>query len=352
MRFGFFLPLSGSLAGLQNVTSAGIAAEELGYDSVWVQDRSMTQTRENYLNHLVCGSVEDIDKNGNPDFFEPLTTLSALAALTNKIRIGTSVLQLPLYNPILLAKQAANIDALSHGRMDLGVGIGTGIGYARKGFENIHFPFGKRGAIFDEYVTVLRQLWYSKGPSSFKGKYVEFTNLELFPKPKGLRLLLGSGAAEKGLRRILDFADGVIFPYRNPDESRRNVTKIQEGLFACGRGKKEVEIGQTIYCSLGKSSEEARALLYPTISARSKGFSGKAMSTDDKSSGVARSLSAEDFFEMSLAGKPAEVVRQVERFEKAGVNHLVMIFVFRGKDINSLLETMTLFAREVIPSFG
>lgn len=351
LRFGFFLPLSGALAKIQNVTNAARAAEELGYDSLWVQDRSLTQTRENYLNHLVCGSVEDIDRSGNPDFFEPLTTLSALAAITNKIRLGTSVLQLPLYNPILLAKQAANIDALSQGRMNLGVGIGTGISYARRGFDNLHFPFGRRGAIFDEYVTALRQLWHSNSPTTFKGKYVEFTNLELFPKPEGLRLLLGSGVGEKGLKRVLDFADGIILPYRNPDLSGQSVMKIREGLQVRGRSEDEIDIGQTVYCSIGKSTDEAKARLYPTISARSRGFSGRAMSTDQKSSGSTSSLAAEDFFGMSLVGTANEVARQVERFEKAGVDHLVMILVFRGHEYSSLLKAMSGFAKDVIPSF-
>lgn len=351
MKFGFFLPLSGALAKIQNVTNAAIAAEGLGYDSLWVQDRSLTQTRENYLNQLVCGSVEEIDRDGNPNFFEPLTTLSALTSLTSSIRLGTSVLELPLYNPILLAKQVANIDTLSQGRIDLGVGIGSGITYARRGFENLHFPFGKRGAIFDEYVSVLRQLWHSGAPSSFKGRCVEFSDLDLFPKPKGVRLLIGSGVGIKGLRRVVDYGDGVILPYRNPKESGQSIVRIREELVSRGRKSDEIDFGQTVYCSLGKTTEDARALLYPTISARSRGFSGKAMSTDKDSSAASHSLSAEDFFEMSLVGTSSEVVKQVERFEMAGVNHLVMVLVFRGREYSSLLEAMTIFSKEVIPSF-
>ena len=253
MKFGFFLPLSGALASIQNVRSAALEAERLGYDSVWMQDRSLTQSRENFLNHLVCGSVEDIDPNKDPDFFEPLTTLAALATLTNRIRLGTSVLQLPLYNPILLAKQAANIDLLSQGRFDLGVGIGSAISYARSGFEKLHFPFQRRGAIFDEYAKALKQLWYSSGPSSFDGKYVRFTDLELFPKPKGLRLFVGSGVRERGLRRVFDFGDGVIFPYQNPAKCKESVSKIRAGLRTRGRGSGEIEIGQTVYCAIGRS---------------------------------------------------------------------------------------------------
>ncbi|MHB8566369.1 MAG: LLM class flavin-dependent oxidoreductase [Nitrososphaerales archaeon] len=351
MKFGLFLPMSGALADIENIVQAGIEAERLGYDCVWVYDMSLTQTKANYLNNLVCGSVEDIDPNGNPNFFEPLTTLGALAVKTSTIRIGSAVLQLPVYNPIAIAKQAANIDALSHGRLNLGIGIGSGISFFRQGFENIHFPFRKRGAIFDEYVTAIRQLWTSKSPSSFGGKYIQFSNLELFPKPTSLRVFIGSGVAEKGLRRVMDFGDGVIFPYRSPAESRANVEKIREEAKKRGRDYREIEIAQTIFTCMEKTYEEARALLYPTIVTHATGFGGKAMSTDELARPAKHTLSAEDLLNMSLLGTRKEIVQQVERFEEAGVNHIISAFIFRGKDKTALFSKMKTFAEEIIPSF-
>ncbi|MGI0090917.1 MAG: LLM class flavin-dependent oxidoreductase [Nitrososphaerales archaeon] len=343
--------MSGAVAWIGNVVQAAKEAEALGYDSIWMQDRSLTQTRDNYRNHLVCGSVEDIDPNGDPNFFEPLTSMAALSVLTSSIRIGTAVLQLPLYNPILLAKQAANIDALSAGRLNLGVGIGTGISFARQGFDNLHFPFHERGKIFDEYLTAILQLWRSDSPSSFKGKYIQFSNLELFPKPSSLKLFLGSGVAEKGLRRVVEFGNGVILPYRNPAESKASVLRIRNAMQKRGKEPGQIEIAQTIYTSVGRESAEARALLYPTIAARAKGFVGKGMSTDDQTAPSKHVLSADDFFDMSLVGTPQEIVKQVETFQEAGIDHLIMVLIFRGTKVSSLIDTLKTFAREIIPSF-
>lgn len=351
MRFGFFLPLSGALASIPNVVQGAEAAESLGYDSVWVQDRSLTQTRENYLNHLVCGSVEDIDRLGDPNFLEPLTMLAALAVKTRSIRLGTSVLQLPVYDPLVLAKQAASIDALSGGRLNMGVGIGTGITYARRGFENIHIPFSKRGAIFDEYASAIRILLSSKSPSSFDGKYVQFSNLELFPKPVSLKLLVGSGVAPKGLRRIVEYGDGVIIPYRTPPESLVTTSTIREALQRSGRNENGFVMAQTVYACIGKTTEDARALLAPTIALRARGFAGKSMSTDVHAGASKRGVSDKDFFEMSLVGTRRDIIDQIERYHEAGVDELVMVLVFRGKNVDALLDTSKTFANEVMHSF-
>ena len=116
--------MSGALASVDNVVRASVEAESLGYDSVWGYDFSLAQTRDNYLHNILYGSWDDVSPKDNPNIVEPFTTMSAIASVTSSIEIGTSVLELPLYNPILVARQAANIDILSRGRLRLGVGIG------------------------------------------------------------------------------------------------------------------------------------------------------------------------------------------------------------------------------------
>ena len=114
--------MSGALAKVSNVVTASQAGESLGYDSVWTYDMSLTQTRDNHRNNLVCGSWEDIDPDGDPNFVEPFTTMAALAAVTKTIRIGSAVIQLPMYNPIVVARQAANIDSILGGKINTGGG--------------------------------------------------------------------------------------------------------------------------------------------------------------------------------------------------------------------------------------
>lgn len=351
MKFGLFLPMSGALARIDEVIKATLAAESLGYDSVWVYDMSLTQTRDNYRNNLVCGSWEDIDPQGDPEFVEPLTTMSALAAVTSKIEIGSAVIQLPLYNPLVVARQAANIDILSHGRLRLGVGIGSRINFFRAGYDHIHFPFRKRGYIFNEYLGTIRQLWGSKSPSSFDGKYVQFSDLEFYPKPVGAKILIGSGVAERGLKRVLQYGDGVIFPYRSPEEIRTNVQKIRNEAPKYGRDASKIEIAQTVFTSIGKTLEQAKAQLAPTIEVHAKGFGSKAMSTDELSRHEGHVVTTDHLMEMSLVGTSENIVKGVESFREAGLQHPILAMIFRGRDANAFIENMKVFARDVISSF-
>jgi alkanesulfonate monooxygenase SsuD/methylene tetrahydromethanopterin reductase-like flavin-dependent oxidoreductase (luciferase family) len=345
------LPMSGALANVKTVVEASKAAEELGYNSVWVYDMSLTQTRDNYRNNLVCGSWEDIDPEGNPDFIEPFTTMAAIAGATNSIGIGSAVIQLPMYNPLVVAKQATNIDILSRGRMTLGVGIGSRINFFRAGYDHIHFPFRKRGEIFNEYLRAIRQLWSSSAPSSFSGKYVQFSDLELFPKPISGKIWIGSGVADKGLGRVVEFGDGVIFPYRSPREIKANIVKIREEAPKHGRNLEQIEIAQTIFTCIGKTSEEARALLTPTITVHAKGFGGKAMSTDELAQHLGHSVSIQNLMDMSLVGTTGEIIRGIEEFSEAGLQHAILAMIFRGKDLASFVSNMRVFAKEVLPSF-
>jgi alkanesulfonate monooxygenase SsuD/methylene tetrahydromethanopterin reductase-like flavin-dependent oxidoreductase (luciferase family) len=351
MKFGIFLPMSGALSNVKTVVGASRAAEELGYDSAWVYDMSLTQTRDNYRNNLVCGCWEDIDPDGKPEFVEPFTTMAAIASSTDSITIGSAVIQLPLYNPLVVARQAANIDILSEGRLTLGVGIGSRINFFRAGYDRLHFPFKKRGAIFDEYLKAIRQLWTAGAPSSFAGRYVQFSDLELFPKPISQRIWIGSGVADKGLRRVVEFGDGVIFPYRPPAETKANVAKIREEAPKNSRSASEIEIAQTIFTCLGKTSEEARALLTPTITVHAKGFGGKAMSTDELAQHAKHTVSTQNLMDMSLVGTRGEIVRRLEEFVEAGLQHAVLAMIFRGRDLKSMVGSMRVFAEEVLLSF-
>lgn len=343
--------MSGAVASVQNVISSSKAAESLGYDSVWVYDMSLTHTRENYRNNLVCGSWEDIDPEGDPNFVEPFTSMAAIAAVTDSILIGSAVIQLPLYNPLVVARQAANIDVMSGGRLRLGVGIGSRINFFRHGYDRLHFPFKKRGYIFNEYLRAIRQLWDSKGPTSFSGKYIEFSDLELYPRPISRKILIGSGVAEKGLQRVLDFGDGVIFPYRAPSEIKENVQKIRNAAQTQGKDYRRIEIAQTVFTCLGRSKEESEARLAPTIEEHAKGFGSKAMSTDEMSRHQGHLVSVDKLMQMSLVGERRDVVRKLEEFSDAGLEHPILAMVFRGKDSSAFVENMKAFAKEVIPSF-
>ena len=205
--------------------------------------------------------------------------------------------------------------------------------------------------MFDEYVRVVRQLWSSKSPSSFAGKYIQFSDLELFPRPVSAKLLIGSGVREKGLRRVMDYGDGVIFPYRTPEEIRVNVNKMKEESARRGRDYDNLEIVQTIFTCIGRTAEELRSLLIPTIRAHAEGFGGKAMSTDEHSAHSDRVVTDDDLMDMSLVGTPDDLIKGIELREDAGLRHAIMALIFRGKDISAFVDTLKVFSKEVMPSF-
>jgi probable F420-dependent oxidoreductase len=119
--------------------------EGLGYDLLMVSD------------HVAI--TPDVAGQYPAPFYEPFTTLSWLAGVTERIRLGTTVLVLPYRHPLLTARMAANLNALSGGRLVLGVGVG----WARQEFEALGVPFGRRGALTDEYLDTLRAAWADPG---------------------------------------------------------------------------------------------------------------------------------------------------------------------------------------------
>jgi probable F420-dependent oxidoreductase len=146
------------------------AADDLGFRALWSSD------------HLLAPS-------SLPQFsrvFEPLISLAYVASITRRIRLGTSVIVLPMRSPFVVAKQAATLDVLSNGRLILGIGVGS----FGEEYVNVHATFNNRGARMDEMIALFRHLWAgSHGP--FQGRYYGFTDGVFDPVPvQGERLAL------------------------------------------------------------------------------------------------------------------------------------------------------------------
>lgn len=186
MHFGVVLQHFREHASPEAIAAVAQAAEELGYDSVWVMD------------HVVVPDVPEA-RQFTPLVYEPLLTLAYVAAKTERIRLGTSVLIVPYRSPLLQAKMLATLDALCGGRLILGVGVG----WLPKEFEALGVPFHRRGALTDEYLEAMRALWTSDGPASFDGPTVGFRDVLCEPKPvqRPHPPLWIGGGSEAALRR-------------------------------------------------------------------------------------------------------------------------------------------------------
>jgi probable F420-dependent oxidoreductase len=136
-----------------------------------------------------------------------MSSLAFLAGVTSRIHLGSSVLVLPHRNPIIMAKMLATIDILSGGRVILGAGVG----YLEEEIDLLCESFKDRGAISDEYVVAMRELWTNPDPV-FKGRYTSFKDIKCEPKPLQSPLPIWFGGhSRRMIRRTVKFGDGFIF---------------------------------------------------------------------------------------------------------------------------------------------
>ena len=200
VQIGFAVPMSGSWATPANQVAVARRAEELGYASLWTFQRLLFPADAAGADAArwqpVYRSVAD-----------PLVTLAYLAGHTRRIRLGVAVLNMPWFAPILLAKQAASLDAVSEGRLDLGLGIG----WSRLEYAAAGAPFERRGERAEEFLSCLKALW-TDDVVDFDGRFHQVRGAIVEPKPVQSPhppLLLG-GSAEPALRRAGRLADGWI----------------------------------------------------------------------------------------------------------------------------------------------
>jgi len=208
MRIGFGAPVSGAWASPENLADFASRAEQAGYASLWSFQRLLVP--EGSGMDPVYSSVLD-----------PMIALAYLAAGTSRIRLGVAVVNLPFVAPAYLAKQAATVDILSDGRLDLGLGIG----WMPEEFAATGASMARRGPRAGEYVAVLRRLW-AEGPTEFTGDFYQIPRSRVAPKPVqpgGPPILLG-GLARPALERAGRIADGWV------TSSRTDLSRIAEGV--------------------------------------------------------------------------------------------------------------------------
>jgi len=226
MQFGFGLPTRGPLAEPAAIKTVMNKAETLGFDYVSVSD------------HIVIPkSIEPLypySDTGEPPFppdgacLEQLTLMSYVAAVTERIRILSSVMVVPHRNPVHTAKTIATIDVLSGGR----VTIGCGAGWMEEEFLAIGTePFRERGKVTDEYLRVFKELWTSDSPS-FDGAYTTFKDVLFEPKPiqKPHPPLWIGGESPAAKRRAARLGDGWFPLGANPTFPLNTVDKFAAGL--------------------------------------------------------------------------------------------------------------------------
>ena len=175
MRIGVTLPSMGHLSQPNNLVEAAKEAERLGYDTLWVADRLLYPIKPRTKYQVTPdGSLPDFYKR----VLDPIEALTFVAAHTSRIGLGTSVLDIPFYNPVTLARRLMSLDILSNGRLRAGFGLGWSVDE----FEAAGANQKERGARADEFLAALKAIW-TEDPVEFHGKYFSVPRSIIGAKP-------------------------------------------------------------------------------------------------------------------------------------------------------------------------
>lgn len=334
MKFLVRLPTSNRVAGRQAIVATAQLAEDLGFWGVSGHDHLVFNG-----SWVACGAREARGAGDGRDMYELVTTLAFVAGATSRLRLMTAILLLPVRETILAAKQMATLDALSGGRLLVGVGLGASgprgtdasthlhLGdhavNAEREYRALHVP-RRRGALLDEQLAAMRAIW-TQDRATHVGEYVDFEDIEVFPKPHqagGPPVLIG-GSSHLARRRALRHGDGWLPNSISPEELADGVAHLRSE----GPPQREHrEIGVNIFTAVGDSDEEALTLAAGT---------------------VGRAFDPEQLARRNLIGTVDTVADRLRAYEQAGATLVEMKPIYR--DIGDLHRMMRLVAQELFP---
>lgn len=303
VRFGIYLPNVGwqGLPRPSEIADYAVAAEEMGFDSVWVEDR---------LLHPRLGILD------------ALATLCYVASQTERIRLGTSVLLVNLRNPLVLAKMLSTLNYLSGGR----VVVGASLGGSPEEYGAAGVAMKTRVSRFVETLRAIRAFW---GQGSFEGvpRFFQPTELAMEPRPQGRIPIWIGGKAEPVFQRVAALGDGwLASSTTGAEEFARGWAKIREHAAALGRDPTTIEPAKFCYIHIEETTEKALAVLEATLP-RYYSF-------------------PYDAARLSLYGPPSRCAEQGRRLLEAGVRTLIFSCVTHDR------LQMERLARGVLPELN
>lgn len=295
MKFGVCIPHYGRPIDAGGLTGMAVQAEEMGFDSVWVTDHIIVP-------HDIPGRTDIVYRQ---NMLEPLSLLTHLGAVTNRVNIGTSVVILPYRNPVILGKAIATADVLSRGR----VIFGAAVGWMEGEFQALNAPFADRGKVSDEYLRLLKELWTNPTPS-FHGEYFQFSDVTFSPMPtqQPHPPIWVGGRSRRGVRRAVKYGDFWHPSQLGPREIAENAAYMRRYSASVGRETP------------------------PQLSCRATvNFTGSVGSAERP----------------PLHGTTEDIIADVQAYGEAGVSHIIMEIT--GESFADKSRTMERFINEVKP---
>ncbi len=257
-----------------------------------------------------------------------LIALSVAAGATSRIKLMSSVVLIPLYTPMVVAKLASVLDVASNGRYHMGIGIG---GEFPKEFEAVGVPVKQRGSRTNEALEVIKRLWTEKDVT-FEGRYTKFSGVTISPSPvqKPHPPIWVAGRKEPAMRRAAIYGDGWLPYMYTPEMLHESLEKIRQFGKEAGRDLSHFRPGLFIFASVYKDRDFA-------IQQAAKALGG---------------TYAQDFSKIAarytLSGGVEDCRKRLKEYVDAGARSVMLSWACRHEDID---ENMKLVAEEVAPAF-
>jgi alkanesulfonate monooxygenase SsuD/methylene tetrahydromethanopterin reductase-like flavin-dependent oxidoreductase (luciferase family) len=331
MQFGLFAGAQADSAastapgqGFHDYIDFNIEAEALGYHSTFCVEHHFT---------------------GWGQISATLNLLTWLAARTRSLRVGTAVMVLPWHNPVLLAEQAATLDLLSRGRLDLGIGKG----YRYNEFNGFCISMEEAEARFDEALDVMMKSWTSTERFGYRGRYWQFNDIVVEPRPAQLPhppLWMAAGSASSIRRVVARGANLLLDQFAAADVIGERIALFRAEVQARGRpfDPMSVAVARDVY--VARNEDDRKAALLRAANVRRRTIEVSRAPDRPGGSHILAYEHNEAGNKAALYGTPDEIVAKLEALRAVGVSYVLASFG------GSSRESLQRFAREIMPAFA
>jgi probable F420-dependent oxidoreductase len=302
LKIGILLPLAGQQATRGNIIQTAKLAEQEGFDSLWVFERLLWPLNPQTPYPATPDGSLPIEYQ---KVFDPLETLTYAAANTNKISLGTAVIDMLFHNPVILARRFATLDVLSEGRAIAGLGIG----WSKDEYQASNIPYENRGKRADEFIQALKKIW-TEDIVEFKGEYYNIPASKIGPKPiqnPHIPIYLG-GFSPNTYSRIVNYdANGWLGLVGGPLEYLENTIKAIKDI--ANKANKDPNIFNIIL------------LTYPDI--------------DDS-----KNRPTNEVKRFPLTGTIDQIGSDIKIIKDMGVEHIIFAYNFipSGRDVDNMID--------------
>jgi len=310
MKAGMLLPHLGDSVTRDNVIYIAKEAEKEGLDSVWVLERLLWPLKPQTPYVATPDGTLPVEYQ---NVLDPLETLTYLAGITDKISLGTCIIDMLFHNPVVLARRFATLDILSRGRAIAGLGIG----WSKDEYEVSGVPYKHRGERANEFLQVLKRIW-TDGVVEFKGQFYSIPASKIGPKPvqKPHPPILLGGFSPNTLLRIVNYADGwlPVAGFGPLEQLEQSINGLREGARKANKDPSKIRIF---------------VLTYPNV----LDSSSPAPSSEQQRS--------------PMTGTTDQIGTDIDKIKSMGVEHIIFGYVFSpiGKDKNRMIEITKQLAR-------